>query len=60
MEVAFQAFFRPLYKVTSFKYLGRVLTSFDNKWLAGVSNLRKAWSKWARFSRIWGQEGTDP
>ena len=55
----FQAYGRTLEAVSSFKYLRRVLTVSTNYWPAVVSNLRKAWRKWARFSSFLGQEGED-
>ena len=52
--VAFQAYDMPLEMVTSFKYLGKVITTYDD-WLEVVAKIWKAWSKWARFSRILGR-----
>ena len=54
---AFQAYGRPLDMITSFKYLGRVLTNLGGDWLAVVGDLRKAQKRWARLSRILGREG---
>ena len=45
--------------VVSFKYLGRVLTTSDKKWLEVVANLQKAQRKWALLYRILGQDGVD-
>ena len=55
-----QADGRPLAKVTSFKYLGRVLTEVDENWPAVVENLWKARKSWPRMERILGLEGTSP
>ena len=57
---AFQAYREPLETVTSFKYLGRVLTAGDDDWLAVAGNLRKARESWTRMTRILGREGADP
>ena len=43
--------------VTSYKYLGRVLTEADNNWTAMVGNLWKAGTSWAWLVRIMGWEG---
>ena len=40
-ERHFQVFGRLLETVTSFKYLGRVLTSVGNNWPSVVENLKK-------------------
>ena len=39
---AFQAYGEPLETVTSFKYLGQVMTAGDDGWLEVAGNLRKA------------------
>ena len=46
--------------VTSFKYIGRVLTASDDDWPVVVANLRKAQKRWSRLSRILGRDGSDP
>lgn len=51
-ETAFQVYGPPLTLVSSFKYLGQVLTAPDNDWSAVVENLRKEQWKWAQMSRI--------
>ena len=46
MERDFKAYGRPLVKVTTFKYLGRILTASDDDWAAVVGNIlnvRKIW-----------------
>ena len=48
-EVAFEAYGRPLEMVTTFKYLGRILTASDAGWMAVVANLQKAPKRWARL-----------
>ena len=48
---------RPLYMVTYFKYLGRVISSAESDWLAVVRNLDKARVLWRRLMRIISREG---
>ena len=55
----FQSYGRPIAMVSLFKYPGRVLTASEDDWNTVVSNLSKAWRKWARMSRILGQEVSD-
>ena len=40
--VAFRAYDRPLDTLTLFKYIFRVVTSYDNNWTEVVANLWKA------------------
>ena len=47
----------PHYLVSSFKYLGQVLTVSDDDFPAVVANMRKVWWKWGHMSRISFQEG---
>ena len=56
---ALTAYGVPLYQVTSFKYLGRVLAAEDDYWPAVVRNLRHARQKWARLSWVLSREGVD-
>ena len=56
----FEAYGEPLENVTTFRYLGRVLTEGDDDWLAVVGNLGGAQNIWGRLSRILSQEGADP
>ena len=49
---AFQGYSRHIKTVTSFKYLGRIITASDNDYLAVVGNLRKARYIWGHLSRI--------
>ena len=59
MERAFEAYGTPLETVSTFKYLGRVMTVGDDDWPAVAGNLVKAWKSWGRLSRILIQEGAD-
>ena len=43
--------------MSSFEYLGRVLTALEDESPTVVGNLRKAWLKWDRLSGILVQEG---
>ena len=45
--------------VTSFKYLGCVMTAGDEDCPEGVGNLIKARKSWARLTSILGREGED-
>ena len=56
----FKACRRPIDTVTSFKYLGRVMTVLEENWPVFVGNLWKAWKSWSRFTRILGREGPIP
>ena len=49
----------PLAPITSFRYLGRVLSAADNNWSAVVSNLQKARRKWAQLMRVLRRDGED-
>ena len=49
---AFQDYSKPIKTVTSFKYLGRIITASENNYLAVVGNLRKARYIWAHLERI--------
>ena len=57
---AFRAYGRPLEMVTSFKYLGRLISETDNNWPAGMRNL--AWAKTVlnRILRILGRGEVTP
>ena len=54
-----QAYSRLLNLVTSFKYLVRIMTPYDDDWSTKVGNLRKAIKSWARLLRILGGEGAN-
>ena len=45
--------------VTSFKYLGRILTASGDDCLAVVGNLGKVWKKLVELSRILVREGAN-
>ena len=49
----------PLDQVSSFKYLGFILTAAGNDWTAVVRNLREARRKWLQLTRVLGREGSD-
>ena len=57
-ERAFEAYGGKLKSVSSFTYMGRVMTAGDDDWLAVAGNLKKARRSWGRLSRILGREGT--
>ena len=56
-ERAFQAFGEHLENVTTFRYLGRVMTAGDGYWPAVVGNLKKARNIWGRLLQILSWEG---
>ena len=58
-ERSFQDYGEPLETVTSFKYLGRVLTAGDDNWTEVAVNLRKLRKSWVQMTRILSQEGAD-
>ena len=60
VESAFQDYVIPLETVTSFKYLGRVLTAVGKDWSAVVENLRKAQKSCAWMTMILRREGAKP
>ena len=45
--------------MTSFKYLGHLLTETDDDWTAVIINLQTAQNIWAQLSRILDREGED-
>ena len=59
LERAFVAYRETLENVTAFRYLGRVLTTGDDNWLAVIGNHGKARNSWGRLSRILIREGAD-
>ena len=59
-ERAFHAYGKRMKLVKDFSYLGRILTSTDDDWLAVARNLQKARATWGRLARILGREGADP
>ena len=50
---------RPLFTVTAFKYLGWVLTAYDDEWPEVVVNLQNALSRWESLFRIYGCKSSD-
>ena len=56
----FGAYGHPLDMVSSFKYLGRVLSEADDDWLEVVKNLAKVRTVWRIMSRILSMEETKP
>ena len=58
-ERAFEAYGKPLETVSTFKYLGRVMTAGDDYWLAVAGNLVKARKIWGSLLRILSREGVD-
>ena len=59
-ERAFEAYGKPLKNVLTFRYLGRVLMTGDDDWIALVVNLEKARKSWGRLSWVLVREGADP
>ena len=58
-ERAFEAYGKPLETVSTFKYLGLVMTAGYDDWPALAGNLVKARKSWRRLSRILIREGAD-
>ena len=58
-ERAFDAYGKPLETVSTFKYLGRVMTAGDDDWPAVAVNLVKLRKSWGCLSRILSREGAD-
>ena len=58
-ERAFQAYGEPLVNVTTFRYLGRVMTAGDDDWPAVIGNLQKARKSWGRLLQILIRERAD-
>ena len=50
---------RPLEKVSSFKYLERLLTATGENWTVVITNIQKARKSWSRLARSLGREGAD-
>ena len=50
---------RPLEKVSSFKYLERLLTATGENWTVVITNIQKARKSWSRLDWILGREGAD-
>ena len=58
-ERDFEAYGKPLERVSTFKYLGRAMTAGDDNCPAVVGNLVKARKSWGRLARILTREGAD-
>ena len=58
-EMAFEVYWKQLKTVSSFKYLGRILTAGDNDWPAVAGNLGKARKNWGQLQQILSREGAD-
>ena len=58
-ETAFTADWIPLAQITSFKYIGRIITAVDDEWPAVVRNLRKERRKLLQLTRMLSREGVD-
>ena len=56
----FSAYRRLLEMMTSFKYLGRVISVADDDWPEVIRNLENAWAVWRRMTRILGREEAMP
>ena len=59
MGRVFLAYGTPLMAVSSFRYLGKTLSSTDNDWPAVGWNLWRAQEKWGQLTKILGREGAD-
>ena len=46
--------------MTSFRYLGKVISAADEDWPLVFRNLAKAWAVWQRMTRIIIKEGDEP
>ena len=57
---AFRAYGQPLETVTSFKYLGNLLTVTKYDWTEVIVDLQKARKIWSCLYIILGREGADP
>ena len=53
----FSAYGRPLEMVTSFRYLGLVISVIDDDWPEVVKNLSRARAVWRRMRQILSREG---
>ena len=59
-EQAYEAYGELIQNVSTFRYLGKMLTAGDDGWLVMVVNLGKAHKSWGRLSRILNREGAYP
>ena len=58
-ERAFEAYGKPLERITTFEYLGRVMTAGDEDWPEVAGNLVKERKSCGRLARILRREGAD-
>ena len=58
-ERAFEAYGKTLDTVSTFKYLGQVMTVGDDNWPVVTGNIVKERKIWGRLSRILSREGAD-
>ena len=56
---AFEAYEKPMETVSTFKYLGQLMTTGDDNWPSVAGNLVKARKSWGRQSRILSREWAD-
>ena len=59
-DQTFTIYGRTLPTTSTFKYLGRPMSTTDSDWPAVFRNLTRARQKWVRASKILGQQGADP
>ena len=57
---AVEAYREPIKNVSTFRYLGRMLTAGDDDWIAVVGNLGKARNSWGWLYQILSRERADP
>ena len=58
-ESAFEDYGKLLETVSTFKYMGRVMTAGDDNWTAVAGNLVKAQKIWGRLLQILSREGVE-
>ena len=56
----FRSYGLPLEIVTSFRYLGQMISVADNNWPVVVRNLSRARAVWRRMARILNRKGAAP
>ena len=56
---AFEAYEKPMETVSTFKYLGQLMTTGDDNWPSVAGNLVKARKSWGHQSRILSREWAD-
>ena len=57
---AFSAYGIPLFMVTSFQYLGRMILAADDDFLDVVSNFSSSRSVWKIMTRVLSRDGVEP